>query len=224
MGNTKKIKAKHYFELDNRQMIFVFAGFIVVCLFVFTAGVMLGSKTTAEKEVSVKPGSKLMAKIKAPSLLEDKKLQEPAKGRRAPSSTPAPAKSIEDILERELKQKASDHSALRQAKDDKGSGAKAITRSTKVPSPAKETSLLAKEKAFFVQVASFQKPEDADSQAVRLKSKGYKVIIIKADLPGKGTWYRVRLGPYKNSAAAKSVARKYEKDEKSAVFVTEGLI
>lgn len=227
MGNTKKTKAKHCFELDNRQMIFVFAGFIVVCLFVFTAGVMLGSKTTAEKEVSVKPGSKLRAKIKAPSLLEDKKeknAQVATKTRRAPSSTPAPAKSIEDILDRELRQKASDPSALRQAKDDKGSGAKAITRSTKVPTPAKETSLLAKKEAFFVQVASFQKPEDADSQAARLKSKGYKVIIIKADLSGKGIWYRVRLGPYKDSAAAKSAALKYEKDEKSTSFVTKGLI
>ncbi len=63
----------HYFELDNRQMIFVFAGFIVVCLFVFAAGVMVGSKMTAEKEVPVKEENKLRAKIKAPSLLEDKK-------------------------------------------------------------------------------------------------------------------------------------------------------
>jgi cell division protein FtsN len=90
--------------------------------------------------------------------------------------------------------------------------------------PAKQASPPVRREAFFVQVASFQNTEDADRQAARLKSKGYKVVIIKADIPGKGTWYRVRLGPYRDSADAKSVALKYEKKEKSTTFVTKGLI
>jgi len=221
MRDRKKIKARHYFELDNRQMIFVFVGFIVVCLFVFTAGVMIGSKMTAEKEASVKAENKFRAKIKAPSLLEDKKERDTA-----PASEPAPvpAKTIEDILEQELKNDTADTYTLRQAQGDKENKDRAVARSADVPATAKQTSLSAKEEAFFVQVASFQKPEDADRQAARLKSKGYKVVIVKADISGKGTWYRVRLGPYKDSAAAKSVALEYEKSEKSTVFITKGLI
>ena len=212
MTNRKKIKAMHYFELDNRQMIFVFAGFIVVCLFVFAAGVMVGSKMTAEKEVPVKEENKLRAKIKAPSLLEDKNEK---KVQAASKPEPSTAKTIEDILERELKKGSS---------SEKENKAKAAADSARATAPAKQASLPVRKEAFFVQVASFQKPEDADRQAVKLKSKGHKVVIVKADIPGKGTWYRVRLGPYKDSARAKSVALKYEKSEKSTVFVTKGLI
>ena len=212
MTNRKKIKAMHYFELDNRQMIFVFAGFIVVCLFVFAAGVMVGSKMTAEKEVPVEEENKLRAKIKAPSLLEDKKERKIAS---VSKPAPAPAKTIEDILELELKKGSS---------SEKENKAKAAADSARATAPAKQVSLSAKREAFFVQVASFQKPEDADRQAARLKSKGYKVVIVKADIPGKGIWYRVRLGPYRDSADAKSVALKYEKNEKSTTFVTKGLI
>ncbi|MBE9536408.1 MAG: SPOR domain-containing protein [Proteobacteria bacterium] len=217
MRDRKKIKARHYFELDNRQMIFVFAGFIVVCLFVFTAGLMVGSKMTAEKEASVKPESELRAKIKAPSLLvEDKKEKKVEAG-----TKPAPAKTIEEILEQELKKGSSPEKENRSKVKTK-----AVAKPVHVPAPTptKQTSLPAKEEAFFVQVASFQKSEDADRQAARLKSKGYKVVIVKADIPGKGTWYRVRLGPYKDSADAKTVALKYEKSEKSTTFITKGLI
>jgi cell division protein FtsN len=218
MTNRKKIKAMHYFELDNRQMIFVFAGFIVVCLFVFAAGVMVGSKMAAEKEVPVKEENKLRAKIKAPSLLEDKK-ERKVQAASKPEPSTAPVKTIEDILERALSQGAP---ALRQAQGDKEKTAKGVASSARVP--AKQASPPVRKEAFFVQVASFQKPEDADRQAAKLKSKGYKVVIIKADISGKGTWYRVRLGPYGDSADAKSVALKYEKNEKSTTFITKGLI
>lgn len=215
MRDSKKIKAKHYFELDNRQMIFVFAGFIVVCLFVFTAGVMIGSKMTAEKEVSIKQENKYRAKIKAPSLLEtkeEKKVKAEKISIPAPTATPAPApaKTIEDILERELS------APLEKEKKTEQVAAPVI--------PADKPLISAKKEAFFVQVASFQKSEDADRQASILKSRGYKVVIIKADLAGKGTWYRVRLGPYEGTTEAKAAALKYEKNEKGTAFVTKGLI
>jgi len=223
MRDRKKIKARHYFELDNRQMIFVFAGFIIVCLFVFTAGVMIGSKMTSEKEVYAKEENKFKAKIKAPSLLEDKKERNIAS---VSKPVPDPAKTIEDILEKELKKDAADTSTLVQAQGDRENRPDTASRSVSDAAPAGKPSLAGREKeeAFFVQVASFQKPEDADRQAATLKSKGYKVVTIKADVPGKGIWYRLRLGPYKNSADAKSAALEYEKKEKSTTFVTKGLI
>lgn len=50
---------------------------------------------------------------------------------------------------------------------------------------------------YFIQAGSFQNPADADNQKARLAILGFEASVEPANLPDKGTWYRVRLGPYK---------------------------
>ncbi|HWA37635.1 MAG TPA: SPOR domain-containing protein [Burkholderiales bacterium] len=49
---------------------------------------------------------------------------------------------------------------------------------------------------YFIQAGSFQNPADADNQKARLAILGFESAVEPANLPDKGTWYRVRLGPY----------------------------
>jgi cell division protein FtsN len=49
---------------------------------------------------------------------------------------------------------------------------------------------------YFIQAGSFQNPADADNQKARLALLGFESSVEPANLPDKGTWYRVRLGPY----------------------------
>ena len=49
---------------------------------------------------------------------------------------------------------------------------------------------------YFLQAGSFQNPAEADNQKARLAILGYEASVEPAHLPDKGTWYRVRLGPY----------------------------
>jgi cell division protein FtsN len=49
---------------------------------------------------------------------------------------------------------------------------------------------------YFIQAGSFQNPADADNQKARLAILGFESSVEPANLPDKGTWYRVRLGPY----------------------------
>jgi len=49
---------------------------------------------------------------------------------------------------------------------------------------------------YFIQVGAFQNPADADNQKARLAILGYESSVEPANLPDKGTWYRVRMGPY----------------------------
>lgn len=49
---------------------------------------------------------------------------------------------------------------------------------------------------FFIQAGSFQNPADADNQKARLAILGFESSVEPANLPDKGTWYRVRMGPY----------------------------
>lgn len=49
---------------------------------------------------------------------------------------------------------------------------------------------------YYVQAGSFQNPADADNQKAKLAMLGFESSVEPANLPDRGTWYRVRLGPY----------------------------
>ncbi|OFZ96361.1 MAG: hypothetical protein A2Z64_02015 [Betaproteobacteria bacterium RIFCSPLOWO2_02_67_12] len=49
---------------------------------------------------------------------------------------------------------------------------------------------------YYIQAGSFQNPADADNQKARLAILGFESSIEALNLPDKGTWYRVRLGPF----------------------------
>jgi len=49
---------------------------------------------------------------------------------------------------------------------------------------------------YYLQAGSFQSPADADNQKAKLAVIGLDSSIEPANVPDKGTWYRVRLGPY----------------------------
>ncbi len=50
--------------------------------------------------------------------------------------------------------------------------------------------------AYFLQAGAFQSPADADNLKARLAFMGLVASVEPTSLPDKGTWYRVRLGPY----------------------------
>ncbi|HEY6967128.1 MAG TPA: SPOR domain-containing protein [Burkholderiales bacterium] len=49
---------------------------------------------------------------------------------------------------------------------------------------------------FFIQAGAFQNPADADNQKAKIAILGFESSVEPTPLPDKGTWYRVRLGPY----------------------------
>jgi len=65
--------------------------------------------------------------------------------------------------------------------------------------PAREESKKAaagEHEAFFLQAGAFQNAPDADNLKARLALIGVEATIQTATLPDKGTWHRVRIGPY----------------------------
>jgi len=49
---------------------------------------------------------------------------------------------------------------------------------------------------YFIQAGSFQNPADADNQKAKIAILGFESSVDPTPLPDKGTWYRVRMGPY----------------------------
>lgn len=53
---------------------------------------------------------------------------------------------------------------------------------------------------YFLQEGAYSNMEDAEKVKAKLALLGMVASIQPANIPDKGIWYRVRLGPYKNSA------------------------
>jgi cell division protein FtsN len=59
-----------------------------------------------------------------------------------------------------------------------------------------KTSTTTPREAFFLQAGSFQSAPDADNLKARLALVGIEAAIQTTNLPDKGVWHRVRIGPY----------------------------
>jgi DedD protein len=60
---------------------------------------------------------------------------------------------------------------------------------------------------YTVQVASYPEKQQADDDAKKMRSRGYAAFVVASEIPGKGTWYRVRLGSFTNKASAERLAK-----------------
>jgi cell division protein FtsN len=66
------------------------------------------------------------------------------------------------------------------------------------PQPADKKPATADEPQF-LQAGSFSNADDAEKLKARLALLGIEAIIQTANIPDKGVWHRVRMGPYKNT-------------------------
>jgi septal ring-binding cell division protein DamX len=76
---------------------------------------------------------------------------------------------------------------------------------------------------FTVQVASYREKQDALVLADRLTRKGYQSFVAEANLPGKGKWYRVRVGRFGTRKEAASFGESLKRKESfiKSVYVAE---
>src|SRR5438067_11721697 len=70
-----------------------------------------------------------------------------------------------------------------------------------------------------LQVSSFKTHEEADAFAQQLRVRGHKAYVIQANVPSRGTWYRVRVGPFPTQAAASAYRSSFEAKEHVVPFV-----
>ena len=67
---------------------------------------------------------------------------------------------------------------------------------------------------YTVQLGSFQNIDAAYNLEKKMQEKGYPSFVIKAAIPKKGTWYRVRVGTFQNKEKAVAYAEKLKNIEK----------
>lgn len=71
-----------------------------------------------------------------------------------------------------------------------------------------------------LQLSSFQDRVEADSFYDKLKAAGYSPYVVEADVPGKGLYYRVRLGHYRSYDTALAAKKEFEDSQGVIAYVT----
>ena len=72
---------------------------------------------------------------------------------------------------------------------------------------------------FTLQLSSFQDKAEAEAFLSAMKSAGFQPYLTEADVGGKGTFYRVRLGSFRSLEAASDAKAEYEKTSKKTAQV-----
>lgn len=67
--------------------------------------------------------------------------------------------------------------------------------------------------AFVLQVVSYDSADNAERFANTLRARGHRAFVVQADVPGRGRFHRVRVGPFKTRQEAIAYQRKFESTE-----------
>jgi cell division protein FtsN len=230
-------KDKIEVALDGRQIFYLFFGGAVIVGLVFVLGVVVGRRVEARGHVDAQARTEqrndplaaldrlegkgttyqgtLTGTTDAPSKVEaliadmakpkaaDKSEKPTEKVADKPIEKPAPA--IEEP-------KAADVAVAEKKHDEP----KAESKKHDEPKPEGKPE---KKSRYTIQLSSFQDKAEAEAFLSNVKASGYQATLTEAEISGKGTFYRVRLGTYRSLDAATEAKSDYEKSSKKSASI-----
>ncbi len=214
------------------QTFMFFSGFIVLFFLVFALGVIVGKGLDTEdlfhitkKEKNDKPPESSPVTIvkkkeeKKPDKVPVKKTVKKEVGVKEKKTEPVKKK----VVENKPAKKTVETKTVQPEKKKEPK----ISKEPVKAAPVKEDKYVAKldySKPDFpvtdqggkytVQLGSFQNIDAAYTLEKKLLSKGYPCFVIKAAIPKKGTWYRVRVGTFQSKDKAVAYAEQLKNIEK----------
>jgi cell division septation protein DedD len=227
MRDSHRLKEKYELSLDTRQIGTITVASLVVLGGVFFLGVIVGKKLAGELPAAEQLPMDLLSQLdKKTEALETVKADaaltfqdeltrkapaveapppEPAKVVEAPKPAPLPepVKVAEVTKPSPIAEPASDvklpeaprPEPVATRTHDGGGLKEAFGKVQRAPETAPDGS-------WTLQLSAYQDREEADRFAAGLRDKGYAPYVIEANIPGKGTWFRVRMGRFGSKDAA----------------------
>ena len=107
---------------------------------------------------------------------------------------------------------------------DPTSAPKPAPQSRATPTPRPTTQPAARPnpgEIFFVQAGSFRNKDDAEAQKARLALFGFAARIEPVTIPGKGRFFRLRIGPYDNIGSTRGVMERLAANGVESYFYRE---
>lgn len=236
MRDANRLKEKYDLSLDNRQIVSLFIGGIVVLGSVFVLGVVVGKKLASDERTSQAPDllsaldqkADALKPVEPPLTFQDELTRKEPEARSAEVPKPVePPKPVE--------QKKAEMAAAPAAREEaepepapvekpapevptrsmapNGGLEEAFVRATKPQEAAPDG-------AWTLQLSASQDRAEADRFASKLREKGYAPFVVEAQVPGRGTWYRVRMGSFASKEAANRYLQDFRRETQIEAFVT----
>jgi cell division septation protein DedD len=96
---------------------------------------------------------------------------------------------------------------------------KAATDSAQITTASAATTGAGHEGGYQLQVSSFKSQQEAEGFAEQLRARGHKAYTEEARVAGRGTWWRVRVGPFSTQHAAAAYRVSFEAKEHVVPFL-----
>jgi cell division protein FtsN len=246
--NKKVSLAKNPFLVLSRRAIAGWlAVFFIVCGWMFAIGILVGRGTAPIKFVLNEPQRKLAISLEnlkkqeqgnpsegavsikekneldffedLPDNIDDTKIPEKV-------LTPTPQKK-EDPPPEAKSSKPKKESLKKKTLAEKKDKAKTETsdnesaNSSETSKADKEGAAKTDDKPYAIQVAAFKDAADADKKVAELKKKGFSAYRVIGKVPGKGIWYRVRIGDYNDRDKAGDMMSRLKKAGEKPILVEQ---
>jgi cell division protein FtsN len=232
-------KDKIEVSLDGRQIFYLFFGGAVIVGVVFVLGVLVGRRVEARGHIDQARTQTATDPLAALDRLEgsgglsfqgaltgkdggrggavEKKIDQLEKARAAVEPEKKSAKKKDDEPKAETKpetkakpEPAADKPVTKPEHDDKEAKAE---KSEKADKPEESKA------RFTLQLSSFQDKSEAQAFLETVRSAGFQATLTQAEVDGKGTFYRVRMGTYRSLEAANDAKSEFEKTAKKSASV-----
>jgi len=195
-------KGRLGFEFTRKEAVLWSGVAFLVMVWMFTLGVIVG-RGLSPVRFDVEKLTKELTALKEQALKREKQERH---GEASSQKTPFGFyEALTDKKEEaRLRSKAGEESSRRQAElqtSVKG-GSKTRPTASEKPGPSLDKEGPAAG-PLTLQVASLKDPAKAEKMVSHLKSKGYSAYQVTTEVPGKGTYHRVRVGRFKDRSAAR---------------------
>lgn len=237
MRDSHRLKEKYELSLDNRQIVSITVASLVVLGGVFMLGVVVGKKLSAETVALQQQPADLLGQldrktdaletVKADAALtfqDELTRKVPTPIAEAPPVKPEPvavAKVADAAVAnpepvKPLAETPKVDSVATRTVDGGGGLKEAFGKAAQ--KPPTET---AANGTWTLQLSAYQDKVEADRFSAGLRDKGYAPYIVEATIPGKGTWFRVRMGRFGTRDAASRYMDDFRRETAMNAIVTQ---
>lgn len=237
--------------LDNRQVFMLFFAGAVVLSLVFTLGVVVGKRVEGKAAPAPTTDPLTLLDQMGGNQVDDNLTfhealtggkPEKDKTAAADAGKPGPVQGSEpDQADPQHKDrgaaKAAAALARKQAKEepptrparakasrpapDKKTPGRAVAKRAEAQPEQQDADESGDKPAYTLQLSSFQDRNEAEGFMQKLRDGGMKPYMIPTTIPGRGVWYRVRLGDYTSWDEALAAKQLFERQQKIIAYVAK---
>ena len=209
---TKRSAGQYELVLENRQLVFILFGAVLLCGIFFTLGFLVGREQhdlSGRNDTSKLEGEESAVPTNKPA----------AKKEVSPPDASKPKKADQDAINKELtfyktvEGKSAGNPKVNPKEEssagDKGKNQSPSRASKEPPKTVPVTTATAAPNTIIYQVAALSKSDDAQALVHKLKEKGFQAFLVSPPGDsGSDRLFRVQVGPFSDSNVAEQIKAK----------------